>query len=211
MATRTEQEQRIQRLLDKLDRSETISQRDLRTAIGPQAKDEFNALWQAEIDQRDYFANVPVELHDYEELLKDADFRNNRAEAMPSPGKRSKLNAQGHNSKQRLAADAERTYEIALETLNVLLERDPSLRTWLDRPVRWGLAHGPTPNAEDVPRLVTSKSIHKQTKSGHSSRSKADIKRSMLKDALSDQTSGENEAPDMGQLESRLRRSRSLQ
>lgn len=210
MTTNTEQEQRIQRLLDKLDRSENVSQRDLRNTLGPQASDEFDALWQAELDQRHFYADVPAELRHYEDLLKDADFRNNRAEAMLSPGKRSKLNAQGHNSKQRLAADAERTYESALETLTELLERDPSLQTWLDRPVRCDLAHGPTPDAEDVPRLVTSKSIHRQIKSDHSSRSKADIKRSMLKGALRDQISGENEAPDMDQLESRLRRSRSL-
>lgn len=105
------------------------------------------------------------ELNHYCECLKQADdlyHRAERAKHNSRPNIKSLMNVASHNrglsSRALLHRRAETAYEFALEVLEQLLEDYSYLRTYLDRPVIFGMNTNVSPDIEGVPRLKSSHS-----------------------------------------------------
>ena len=176
---------RIRTLLAKLERNANVSLRDLKAALGDEGVKEYEGLWAYELEKRSYFAVKPDAVREYEAMVHEADFYNNRADGIKQIGKRSKKDMRGRNSRTRMRDASEDRYEHALERLQELIECDESLRVWFDRDVDFE-ADTTTLSIDcvGIARTVTSKSIYKQSSGMAEQRSKADIKRELLRDGL---------------------------
>ena len=159
-----------------------ISVRDLQNTLGDDGVNEYESLWQIEVDKKDYFNNKPSAVKEYEEMIKKADFANNRADGIKLSA-RSKLDFNGNNSKTRLRTDAEKLYEKALERLEELVNEDSSLREWFDRELDFTTSGTLSIDVQGMPRVVTSRG-NKLTSGAASAVSKAQIKRNVLENAL---------------------------
>ena len=159
-----------------------ISVRDLQNTLGDDGVNEYESLWQIEVDKKDYFKNKPSAITEYEALIKKADFANNRADGIKLSA-RSKLDFNGNNSKTRLRTDAEKLYEKALERLEELVKEDSSLREWFDRELDFTTSGILSIDVLGMPRVVTSRG-NKLTSGAASAVSKAQIKRNVLENAL---------------------------
>ena len=159
-----------------------ISVRDLQNTLGDDGVNEYESLWQIEVDKKDYFNNKPSAVKEYEEMIKKADFANNRADGIKLSA-RSKLDFNGNNSKTRLRTDAEKLYEKALERLEELVNEDSSLREWFDRELDFTTSGTLSIDVVGMPRVVTSRG-DKLTSGAASAVSKAQIKRNVLENAL---------------------------
>ena len=170
---------KIKQLLAKKGK---ISVRDLQNTLGDDGVNEYESLWQIEVDKKDYFKNKPSAITEYEALIKKADFANNRADGIKISA-RSKLDFNGNNSKTRLRTDAEKLYEKALERLEELVNEDSSLREWFDRELDFTTSGTLSIDVQGMPRVVTSRG-NKLTSGAASAVSKAQIKRDVLENAL---------------------------
>ena len=170
---------KIKQLLAK---GKKVSMRDLQNTLGDDGVNEYESLWQIEVDKKDYFKNKPSAITEYEALIKKADFANNRADGIKLSA-RSKLDFNGNNSKTRLRTDAEKLYEKALERLEELVNEDSSLREWFDRELDFTTSGTLSIDVVGMPRVVTSRG-NKLTSGAASAVSKAQIKRNVLENAL---------------------------
>ena len=170
---------KIKQLLAKNDK---ISVRDLQNTLGDDGVNEYESLWQIEVDKKDYFKNKPSAITEYEAMIKKANFANNRADGIKLSA-RSKLDFNGNNSKTRLRTDAEKLYEKALERLEELVNEDSSLREWFDRELDFTTSGTLSIDVQGMPRVVTSRG-NKLTSGAASAVSKAQIKRNVLENAL---------------------------
>ncbi|WP_254217494.1 hypothetical protein [Burkholderia multivorans] len=120
------------KIVEMLDDPDDITISKIRNALGNEIADRAaDAVSQAR-QMREDANTVPSELQHYVSLLKTADFV---------------ANTNGDKSHDW-------RYEKALEELEQVLEADPSLAAYLDRPFDPEIS----PNQEDVPRLISSKS-----------------------------------------------------
>lgn len=58
---------KIKQLLAKKGK---ISVRDLQNTLGDDGVNEYESLWQIEVDKKDYFKNKPSAITEYEALIK---------------------------------------------------------------------------------------------------------------------------------------------
>lgn len=174
---------KVQALLNKLANGKNVSVRDLRNTLGDSAVEEYESRWQAELDRREMFTNKPDAIKEYEEILKQADFANNKADGIKHIGARSKV-INGVNSRTRLRNSAEILYETALTKLEEIIHCDKSLEIWFDRKLDFGFCGQLSIDVEGIPRVVTSRSARKQTSGFPANVTKEDIKRELLEYAL---------------------------
>lgn len=174
---------KVRALLTKLANGKNVSVRDLRNTLGDSGVEEYEGRWQAELDRRKMFADKPAAIKEYEDLLKQADFANNRADGIKRIGARSKV-INGVNSRTRLRNSAETLYETALTKLEELIHSDKSLEVWFDRQLDFKFGSQLSIDVEGIPRVVTSRSARKQTSGAARVMTKEDIKREILEYAL---------------------------
>ena len=174
---------KVQALLTKLANGKNVSVRDLRNTLGDSGVEEYEGRWQAELDRREMFAKKPAAIKEYEEILKQADFANNRADGIKQISARSKV-INGVNSRTRLRNSAEALYERALTKLEELIHSDKSLEVWFDRELDFGFCSQLSIDVVGIPRVVTSRSEYKQTSGFATNETKEDIKREILEYAL---------------------------
>ena len=174
---------KVRALLNKLASGKNVSVRDLRNTLGDSGVEEYEGRWQAELDRREMFTNKPAAIKEYEEILKQADFANNRADGIKRIGARSKV-INGVNSRTRLRNSAETLYETALTKLEELIHSDKSLEVWFDRQLDFGFGSRLSIDVEGIPRVVTSRSEYKQTSGAARVMTKENIKREILEYAL---------------------------
>ena len=174
---------KVRALLTKLANGRNVSVRDLRNTLGDSGVEEYEGRWQAELDRREIFTDKPDVIKEYEDILKQADFANNRADGIKQIGARSKV-VNGVNSKARLRNSAEALYEQALTKLEEMISSDRSLEIWFDRELDFGLGSTLSIDVDGIPRVVTSRSEYKQTCGAATQVSKRDIKRDLLEYAL---------------------------
>ena len=176
--------ERIKQLLDKLNNGSNVSLRDLKNVLGDEGLAEYESQWQYELDKRTQFEEKPDEIKRYEEMVHAADFDNNRAEGL-KVGKRAVVDHVGRNSKRRLRDQSETKYERAIEYLEEIIEIDGNLRIWFDRDLDFDA--NTTMLSIDcggVPRTVTSRSIYKRSSYMAEKRTKEDVKRDVLNNAI---------------------------
>lgn len=174
---------KVEKLIAKLDSGKAVSIRDLRSALGDDGVKEYESRWQAELDRRTDFAQKPQVIKEYEDLLKKADFANNRADGIKISS-RSKRDHNGMYSNERLRSTAESLYEDALERAQEIVSADANMRIWFDRDVADTADGTLCADMAGVPRIVTSRGTNKITSGAASASSKESIKREVLERAL---------------------------
>lgn len=162
------QPSKIEALLTKLTKGKNVSLRDLENLLGLDAVAEYERLWEAELERRSFFDNKPKALADYETILKRADLLTARANK-----------AMSVRSAENLRVLAINEYKAALAHLKKYVSENGVGKVWLDRD-----ALGALGQINQVPRLVTSRSVHKLTEGASAKVSKEDIKRTILQTAL---------------------------
>ncbi len=175
--------EKIRTLLAKLDNGKNVSMRDLQAALGKEGVDEYNSMWQAEMDRREYFKEKPDAVVNYEAIVKKGDFFDMRADSAKL-GTRSKIDLRGRDSRTRLRQHGEKFYEQALEYLEGEVASDPSLRSWFDRDLDFATNGILGTNIAGIPRVVTSGNEYNLCKGAAKGRSKIEIKRELLEYAL---------------------------
>ena len=131
---------KLQKLIAKLDSGKVVSLRDIELNLGLVWLDRYNSLWNEELERRKYFEIKPKLIKDYDDLIKKADFANNKIQPNTKHPKPTKL------------------HESAIELHEQILNADIALGQWFDRAFSEATA-----DVEGVARLVTSRSELKRT------------------------------------------------
>ena len=152
---------KLQKLIAKLDSGKVVSLRDIELNLGLEGLDRYNSLWNEELERRKYFKVKPKLIKDYDNLIKKADFANNKLQPNSKHPKPTKL------------------YESAVELHKQIVDIDTTQVQWFDRAFS-----GVTANVAGIARLVTSRSELKRTSGSAEAISKEAIKRVVLTDAL---------------------------
>jgi len=176
---------RVKMLLAKLDQAGAVSMRDFENVLGKDGVTEYESLWRQELDKRSLFETKPDEIKKYEEIVKAADFDNNKADGITKIGKRSKRDHNGNTSNVSLRNRSEGKYERAVEHLQEIISEDESLRVWFDRELDFSVgSESVSIDCAGIPRTVTSRSTHKQSSGLATKRSKDDLKRDVIENAI---------------------------
>ncbi|QVL45166.1 MAG: hypothetical protein KFB94_07825 [Methylophilaceae bacterium] len=162
---------KLEKLIAKLDAGKAVSLRDLENVLGLDGLVEYERLWNEELARRKFFEVKPTALADYEAMLKRADLLTIRAEKTVTV-----------NSAKNLRVLASAEYDAALAHLQAYITKNEADKFWLDRDA-FGV-FGVLGLINQVPRLVTSRSVHKLTEGASAKTSKEDIKRIVLQTAL---------------------------
>lgn len=156
---------RLHDLLTRLEDGTDVARRDLQNAL---TEDEWTVYENAnQMARSGAMGERPETLDHYIDLLKKADFFDSRADATPITS-RSRKDHLSRSGKHRLRANAETTYEKALEYLIGLLEGADGqiIRQWLDRPVDTAPGHAPNVDRDSMPRVKGSRSLRARDRDG---------------------------------------------
>ena len=146
---------KLEAIADKLKRGENVQNRQLQTWLSADEYEQIAAEWDTQKLFREELKDKPTELKRYEDKLKEAIMMRNRADSYHRKGKKS--------AAYKLDSKCESLCEDALEILQEIVAADASLQTWFDRHLDF--EHGSLIDASlgNLPRLVTSRSIEKQS------------------------------------------------
>jgi hypothetical protein len=150
---------KLEKLIAKLDNGKAVSLRDIQFNLGAEALNEYNKLWNAELERRKFFEVKPTQIQEYDALVKEADFANNKYQPNTKHPKPTKH------------------YQKCIDLHKSIVEADVTLAQWFDRHVVEATA-----DVLGLARLVTSRSELKRTSS--ICETKETIKRRLLIEAV---------------------------
>jgi len=150
---------KLEKLLAKLYRGKAVSLRDIKSNLGDSGVAEYEQAWAAELERRKAFEVKPNQIKQYDELIKQADFANNKYQPNTKHPKPTKH------------------YQKCIDLHKQIAETDTALAEWFDR-----TANETTADFLGVARLVTSRSTLNRT--GTSAVTKETIKRDLLTAAI---------------------------
>lgn len=166
-------------ILAKLKAKVKVGARELRHWLGEEDYASIAEGWAEEKTYRAELANIPQDLKDYEAKLKRGGLFTNRRD-----GKRKEQN------KADVMDDfADKAFDDAADFLREILEENPEYVRYLDREV--SLEAGATNSIGHcqigIPRLITSRSIHRQsTRVNESKRTQNNIKIEVVENVLTE-------------------------
>ena len=150
---------KLEKLIAKLDNGKAVSLRDLQFNLGIEGLNKYNKLWDAELERRKFFEIKPTQIQNYDALVKEADFANNKHQPNTKHPKPTKH------------------YQLCIDLHKSIVKADTALAKWFDRQ-----ASEATADVLGVARLVTSRSELKRTSAN--TVTKETIKRILLTDAV---------------------------
>lgn len=150
---------KLEKLIARIDANKAVSLRDIEFNLGEEGLHAYNTLWTAELERRMFFEVKPELIKQYDELVKLADFANNKHQP----------NTKHPNPTQH--------YQAAIQLQAKIVEADATLADWFDRAESETSA-----DVEGVARLVTTRSTLKRI--GTEATSKEAIKRNLLVEAV---------------------------
>ncbi len=151
---------KLEKLITKLDNGKAISLRDIQFNLGLDGLNKYNELWDAEQARRKFFEVKPKLIQDYDALVKEADFANNKYQP---------------NTKHPKPTQH---YQKCIDLQKQIAKTDTALADWFDRQ-----ANEATADVLGIARLVTSRSELKRTSAF--TVTKETIKRTLLTEAVS--------------------------
>ena len=152
-AEETNRLNKLEAIADRLKRGEHVQNRQLQTWLSEEEYEQLDCEWKEQLELRSELKDKPSDLKRYEEKLKQATFKYNRAEGYSSKGK--------HSTAKKLYDKNESLCEDALEILQEILHHDSSLRVWFDRDIGFEVGGDLSADIVSLPRLVTSRSNEK--------------------------------------------------
>jgi hypothetical protein len=150
---------KLEELIAKLDSGKAVSLRDIQFNLGEEGLNKYNKLWNTELERRKFFEVKPTQIQDYDALVKEADFANNKHQPNTKHPKPTKH------------------YQLCIDLHKNISEADIALAQWFDRQ-----ADEATADVLGVARLVTSRSELKRTSA--ICETKETIKRRLLIEAV---------------------------
>ncbi len=150
---------KLEKLITKLDNGEAVSLRDIQFNLGIDGLNKYNRLWDAEQARRKFFEVKPKLIQDYDALVKEADFANNKYQP---------------NTKHPKPTQH---YQKCIDLHKQIANTDTALAEWFDRQ-----ANEATADVLGVARLLTSRSELKRTSAF--AVTKETIKRTLLTEAV---------------------------
>jgi hypothetical protein len=150
---------KLEKLIAKIDSGKAVSLRDIQFNLGINGLNKYNRLWAAEQASRKFFEVKPTQIQDYDALVKEADFANNKHQPNTKHPKPTKH------------------YQLCIDLHKTIVEADITLAQWFDRHI-----NEVTADVFGVARLVTSRSELKRT--GTEVINKETIKRKLLTEAV---------------------------
>ena len=146
---------KLNAMLDELRRGENVQNRRLGTWLTEEEYESFESDVESQQQTRGELNDKPDELKRYEDKLKKAIFNYSRAEGYSTKGK--------HSTAKKFYNSSERHCEDGLEILQEIVDADASLHMWFDRGLDFG--HGSLVDAslDNLPRVITSRSLDRQT------------------------------------------------
>lgn len=180
--------EKIKALIKKIDDGKNVSKRDLLNTLGKSGLEQYEDMWEYEQSTRLTKDDKPEQIKKYEEMLKAADFAANRASAINyDRSNKAKLKTNNKLSgKERLSDKSQSLYEDALEFLQEIICEDRSLEVWFDRALIFGTEGTISIDAVGMPRTVISRSNNKQASVNGRYKTKSDVKREILEQALAE-------------------------
>jgi hypothetical protein len=130
-----------------------VQNRQLQTLLNEDGYVQLEYEWQEQLELRSELKDKSSDLKRYEEKLKQATFKYNRAEGYSSKGE--------HNTAKKFYNKSESLCEDALEILQEILHSDNTLRVWFDRDISFEVGGDLSADIVSLPRLVTSRSHEK--------------------------------------------------
>jgi hypothetical protein len=146
---------KLEGIVGTLKRGENVQNRQLQHWLTEEQYAQIELEWNEQKDLRIELRDKPDELKRYEVKLKEAIMMDNRASAYHRKGKKS--------AAYKCDSKRESLCEDALEILQETVFEDATLQMWFDRTLDFG--HGSLIDSSlgNLPRLVTSRSIDKQS------------------------------------------------
>lgn len=155
---------RLVALLERMRGGGDVSQRDLKNVLSPEQFATMHSDWESQQELRHDARQKPPQVIEYERRQKRLTFAYNKAEGYSaSSRRRSVVGRDGRKTNRRLYASAETQCERLIEFLEEIVGADAGLCIWFDRPLLFGAEglSGSTP--EDMPRVVTSRSVDRKS------------------------------------------------
>jgi hypothetical protein len=179
---------RIAVLLERLRDDVDIASRDLKAVL---SKEQFAALQQQWDEQRELRVQMkekPPEVAEYEKRLQKALFEYAKGEGYSGSTRRKRpVGSDGKRPGTRAYRRAETGFERLIEYLEERLTADPGLCIWFDRQIDFGPTGDLGLSPEQMPRVVTSRSLDRRGDGWLAGiQSKRDVKRMVLEHALSE-------------------------
>ncbi|HQS43630.1 MAG: hypothetical protein B7Y16_00935, partial [Methylotenera sp. 24-45-7] len=106
---------KLEKLIAKLDAGKAVSLRDIEFNLGEEGLNAYNTLWAVEQERRKFFEVKPDLIKQYDELVKQADFANNKYQPNTKHPKPTKH------------------YQAAIELHANIVDVDAQLAKWFDR------------------------------------------------------------------------------
>ena len=136
---------KLEGIAHKLKRGENVQNRQLQTWLSDEEYEQLEYEWQEQLELRSELKHKPSDLKRYEEKLKQATVKQNRAEGYSSKGK--------HSTAKKFYKKSESLCEDALEILQEILHYDSSLRVWFDRDISFKVGGDLSADIVSLPRL----------------------------------------------------------
>jgi hypothetical protein len=140
---------KLREIAQQLKSGKAVQNRMLKTWLGDEAYESYEADWLEQQQIRSELTEKPVAVKKYEELLGKGNFYNNRSLAAETRSQAA------HSTLDDRATD---WYEQALEHLQESILEDFSLRVWFDRELDFTEGSDLEATAEGMPQVVTSRS-----------------------------------------------------
>ena len=150
---------KLEKLIAKLDNGKPVSLRDIQFNLGADGLNKYNKLWNAELDRRGFLKVKPTQIKDYDALVKEADFANNKHRP---------------NTKHPIPT---KHFQLCIDLHKSIVKADKALEEWFDRAANEARA-----DVLGIARLVTSRSELKRTSA--ICETKETIKRRLLIEAV---------------------------
>ena len=161
---------RLKEHLANLKAGGSISKRDMQSLLTDEQMQQYEGEWQSAQDYKQSIIDGRNELESYTKKLKVADAIWARYE-----------NTKSVNQKAATEYASQSAYEKALEHLEELIDANPAVQMYLDRPVRFDAGHDCGLTAGEVPRYKLSKSHYALDASFPT---KSDIKIQIIESAI---------------------------
>lgn len=149
---------RIIELLARLREGNDVQARDLKLVLTEKQHQLMQQAWQDQKELR--VVEKPAEVVEYEDLLQDALMRYGQYDRYSArKATRSNIIVDRKRKTKELGNKAEGSFEHALERLEEIIDVDPSLQIWFDRPLDFCAGGALSLDSAGMPRVITSKSF----------------------------------------------------
>lgn len=177
--------ERIRVLIARLRSGTAVQARDIDSVLSKKQRHAMAEAWKQQIQLRK--EKKPDDILEYEKKLSEALLLYGKADqSTASITKRT--NKLQRTKSEAFESKAVSIFEDALECLEEMIERDPSLRRWFDRDPDFSAGSEINTDPTSMPRVVTSRSIENRgsVKIAFGLKSKTEIKTEALEQAAFD-------------------------